>query len=263
PFGIRFMTEGMPVRSDSGEGEDYDLMISLDAASLERIGAGKAAYTACGNTVCIDHHATCTRFGMICHVEPKASSSCEVLYRLMDRDRIGYDTAVCLYTGIIHDTGALRFDNVSPETVLIVSDLIARKIPFTEIIEKSFTEQSYLEMKITGEIVKNSTLYPEEHFLVGSCTSEMQERYGILANDLGGVVAYMNEVREARVVLFMYQFEDGSWKASLRSKCDVDVSRISLRYGGGGHVKAAGFNFTKAPEEIAEEIRRVLQEEKA
>ena len=68
----------------------------------------------------------------------------------------------------------------------------------------------------------------------------------------------MNEVREARVVLFMYQFEDGSWKGSLRSKSDVDVSAIAVRYGGGGHVRAAGFSFQGDPEETAAEILQLL-----
>ena len=261
PYGIRFLTEGCPVREDDGEGEAFDLMISLDAASKERIGAGRAAFFACDNTVCIDHHATClTGFGRVNRVEPQASSACEVLYRLLSRDRIGYRTAVCLYTGIIHDTGALRFDNVSPETVMIVSDLIARKIPFTQIIEKSFTEKSLVEMKITGEIVKNSRLFEKEHFLYGKCSLEMQERYGVSVVELGGVVAEMNEVREARVVFFAYQFTDGSWKASLRSKSDTDVAKIALNYGGGGHVRAAGFSFDKDPDLVAEEIRGLLPE---
>ncbi|MBR6406868.1 MAG: bifunctional oligoribonuclease/PAP phosphatase NrnA [Lachnospiraceae bacterium] len=261
PYGIRFLTKDCPVRQDDGEGERFDLVISLDAAAQNRIGAGAAAFNSCENTVCIDHHQTCTAFGKVNCVDPHASSACEVLYRLLSRDRISYDTAVCLYTGIIHDTGALRFDNVSPETVLIVSDLIARKIPFTEIIEKSFTEKSLIEMKITGEIIKNSRLFEKEHFLYGVCDLPMQKRYQIDPNELGSVVAAMNEVREARVVLFVYQFEDGSWKGSLRSKCAVDVAKIALRYGGGGHVKAAGFSFSEDPDRIAEEIRGLLSEE--
>ncbi len=261
PYGIRFLVKDCPVRCDDGAGEKFDLVISLDAAAENRIGAGIEAFRACENTVCIDHHQTCTAFGKVNRVEPRASSACEVLYRLMQRDRIGFDTAVCLYTGIIHDTGALRFDNVSPETVMIVSDLIARGIPFTKIIEKSFTEKSLTEMKITGEIIKNSRLFREEHFLYGCCDLEMQKRYGIDPTELGSVVASMNEAREARVVLFMYQFEDGSWKGSLRSKCDVDVAKIALRYGGGGHVKAAGFSFDQDPERAAEEIRKLLPSE--
>ena len=261
PYGIRFLTEHCPVRTDDGAGERFDLMISLDAAAENRIGAGAAAFLSCENTVCIDHHQTCTAFGKQNVIDPKASSACEVLYRLLSRDRISYDTAVCLYTGIIHDTGALRFDNVSPETVLIVSDLIARKIPFTEIIEKSFTEKSLKEMKITGEIIKNSRLFEKEHFLYGTCDLEMQRRYGLSSSELGSVVAAMNEVREARVVLFMYQFEDGTYKGSLRSKCSVDVAEIALRYGGGGHVKAAGFSYDGDPDTAAEEIRRLLPSE--
>ncbi len=258
PYGIRFLEEDLPIRRDAGEGEKFDLMISLDAASVERIGAGKAAFLSCENTVCIDHHATCPGFGKENLVLPGASSACEVLYGLLTRDRIGYSCAVSLYTGIIHDTGALRFDNVSPKTVLIVSDLIAKGIPFTRIIEESFTEKALVEMKITGEIIKNSVLDEDRHFLYGVCPLEMQQRYGLTPVELGGVVAEMNEVREARVVLFMYQFEDGSWKGSLRSKSDVDVSAIAVRYGGGGHVRAAGFSFQGDPEETAAEILQLL-----
>ncbi len=260
PFGIRFLIENQPVREDEGEGENFDLVISLDASTVERIGAGKQAFLNCGKTVCIDHHATNPGFAGENIILPNASSACEVLYRMLSPDRIDFDTAVCLYTGIIHDTGALRFDNVSPDTLNIVSDLIARGIPFSKIVEKSFTEKSYEEMKITGEIVARSTLFQKERFLVGSCDLKMQQDFGVSATELGGVVAYMNEVREADVVMFMYQFTDGSWKGSLRSKSDVNVAAIAQTFGGGGHIRAAGFSFDQPLEEVTEIVRRQIAE---
>lgn len=260
PDNLRFLTENIPVREDDGDGEIFDQCICLDCASQERIGAGKKAFENAVRTICMDHHETNTGFADESYIIPDCSSTCEVLCGRLHMDRISEETAVRLYTGMVHDSGLFAYDCTAGSTMRYAAELIEKGIDFSEIVRKSFTEESYSVMKFTSEVISKSVLDPEIHFLSAQADQALLLKYGLDTRDIGSVVAQLNKVREADVVLFSYQYEDGSWKASLRSKNDINVADIAFRLGGGGHRKAAGFSTAETPEKICEKISDYIRE---
>ena len=259
---LRFLTDPYPVRYDSGEGESFDLAISLDAASFERLGAGKEAFAGAKDTIVIDHHETNTCFGNVNEIAPDASSTSEVLTRFMDHALISKSSAAALFTGIVCDTGVFRFDTTTPETLWSAGMLIGKTIPFSWIIEHTNTDRDYEELRIASAIIEKSVFLKEEHFAYAIAPLELQEEYGVYSKDLGNVVQDLNSIGGADAVLFLYRIDD-YWKASMRSKGDVDVAKIATKFGGGGHKRAAGFDIKEDPEVIIEKVRALVKEQRS
>ena len=260
PAYLGFLFSDVPYETGDGEGRNYDLAVSLDASSETRIGAGLQAFKEAPRTLVIDHHETNPGFGGVNHIEPKTSSTAEVLTVLMDPAKISRSTAEKLYTGIIQDTGVFRYSCTSVRTLQTAGMLLEKGIDFAKIVETSVIDQPYREMRIRSRVVEDSRLFPEEKFIYGIAPLTLQKEYGVTSPELGTVVVELNAVKEANVALFLYQHEDGTWKGSLRAKCDVNLAMIAAEFGGGGHARAAGFSFEKDPERTAEEVRRILRE---
>ena len=251
-------------KGEAEVGKVYDLLILFDVSSEDRIGvAGEYLHTA-KRTVCIDHHITNKGLAQINHVVPEASSSCEVLFELMDQKKISRAVACALYTGIIHDCGVFQYSNTSGRTMQIAGWLMDLGIPYTKIIEDSFYKKTYAQNKILGQTLLNSELFLEGRCIAGIVTDSDMETFQVTAKDLDGIVNQMRLTEDVEAAVFLYATEDGRFKASMRSNGKVDVSRIAAACGGGGHRMAAGCTMDGAPEEIVfrlvELIRQQLQD---
>ena len=259
PEYLSFLASDVPFDPSDGTGERFDLAIALDSSAPDRIGAGKTAFQNALRTVVIDHHETNPMFGDENYVVPTAASASEVLFSLMDHGRISLSTAEKLYTGIVQDSGVFRYSCTSKETLIAAAELIQMGVDFSKIIEDSVINQPYREMQLMGEVLEKSILFPDDRFIYGYAPASLQEKYGLSSRNLGNVVVELNAVKEANVALFMYQYEDGTWKASLRAKCDVNVAEIAKAFGGGGHLRASGFSFGKDPVGTAEKVLEILR----
>ncbi len=101
-------------------------------------------------------------------------------------------------------------------------------------------DKTYNQMMVTAKIQSEAVLALDGKCIYGYCTSEMMEEYGVTTKDLDAVVASIRNVDGVEVAMFLYQLSENSYKVSLRSKNYVDVSKIAVENGGGGHVRAAG-----------------------
>ena len=247
-------------------GETCDLLILLDVSSLDRIGAAGELFARTKKTVCIDHHITNPGLADENHIVPDASSTCEVLFSLMDREKISRRTAMDLYTGIIHDSGVFQYSNTSPKTMEIAGWLMEQDIPFTRIIEDSFYKKSYAQNRVMGYILMNSQLYLDGKCIAAAADKKCMEQFKVQARDLDGIINQMRLTEGVEAAVFLYALDENRYKVSLRSNGKVDVSAIAMTFGGGGHYMAAGCTMEGKPEEITgkivEEIRRQLGMEK-
>ena len=258
---LQFLTEGFPFRMDDGDGEQFDLAIALDASDLTRITAGLAAFQHAAEKIVIDHHGTNAGFGDRNHIVPEASSTCEVLTGLMQEEKIGKAAAAALFTGIVCDSGVFRYDSTTPETLRTAARLIGKGIPFSWIIEHTNVERKYDELKIASAIIHESVFLLEERFAYAVADQDIQEKYGIFARDLGNVVTDLNTIADTDAVLFVY-WNGERYKGSLRSKSDIDVAAIAAAFGGGGHIRAAGFDSDQKPAEIVQAVLEKIREQR-
>ena len=91
-------------------------------------------------------------------------------------------------------------------------------------------------------------------------TKRDMEFYGVTSKDLGGVVEQLRLNDTVEVAIFLYETEKNEYKVSMRSKNIVDVSKIAKRFGGGGHIRAAGFDMAaNDPRDIINNIGALVE----
>lgn len=242
--------------------KSYDVFLTLDASSVERIGVAGCCREKAGKTVCIDHHFTNPGIGMVNVIDADAGSSCEVLYGLLDDEKIDRAIAEALYTGMIHDTGVFQYANTRPQTMRIAAALMEKGINFSRIIEHSFYEKTYGQERILGRVLEKSGLYLNDRIIVGAARKEDLEEFDVTAKDMDGIVSQLRLTRGVQAAVFLYPASEDSYKVSLRAKGDVDVSAVAGVFGGGGHIRAAGCTIKGTAEEVTElllqEIKKKL-----
>ena len=240
------------IRTAPDKEKHFDLLILLDISDINRVKEGSVLIPNSEKILCIDHHRTNTGFGCDYFFnEPDASSACEVLCTLMDPEKISYDCAKALYTGIVHDTGVFKFSCTSPRTMKIAGMLMSRGIPFTDIIEDTFYKKSYAQNVMMGRVVAHSELLFDGRAIIGCVPRRERFELGLSSKELDGIVNQLTNTKGVEVSAFLYEFDAGNeFKISLRSWKYVDVSAVCSVFGGGGHFHAAGCIIKGSLEEV-------------
>ena len=236
---FRFLP-GIGEARDVYEGQTYDCVILLDVSSPDRIGVSKELLTSGTRSLCIDHHVSNPGFADENIIEAEASSASELLYTLLDPEKVSSACASCIYTGIIHDTGVFQYSCTGPRTMRIAADLIGKGAAFTSIIEDTFYGKSFAEQRILGHVLDRCELLCGGECIYGYVTQEEMRDYQVGKPQLDGIVAQMRLTEGVEMAVFVYPAGDGISKVSFRSRQKTDVSRLAARFGGGGHVRAAG-----------------------
>lgn len=235
-----------------------DLCISLDASSRDRLGAGEAAFCRAAKTLVIDHHITNTRFGMENWVDGDASSSCQVLYELLEEEKISKACAEALYTGIIHDTGVFKYSCTGERTMQIAGRLMSRGLSTADIIDRSFYQKSLLQTRVMAKVVSEARMLVEDTVFFGVLTYEQMNAMGATAADTEGVIDQLRLVKGVEVAVFAREDKPGVYKFSLRSNGKVDVASISSFFEGGGHRLAAGFTASGVLEDLLNQLTAMI-----
>lgn len=234
--------------------EIYDLSISVDCSDTDRHGEFADIFKNAKNTVCIDHHRSNKGFGNLYYCDPDASSACEVVSRFFDMDKISKSCAEALYMGIIHDTGVLKYSATSEETMYIVGKLISKGIDTQFIIDETFYKVRYVQNKLTGRALLDSKLYLGGKVIASCISKEIFEEFGATKDDTDGIIDKLRVTEGVEVAILGYQTDDNMFKFSMRSISYVDVSVISVHFGGGGHIRASGFTVEGTYEESLKKI---------
>lgn len=251
----------MEIMSQSQESMTYDLFISLDSGSKDRLGFIESSFDAAKRTINIDHHISNTHFAEINHVIDDASSTCEVLYDLFEEQYIDPKVASCLYLGMIHDTGVFKHTNTSKKTLHIAGNLIEKGIPFSRMIDETFYRKNFRQNKILGRALLESKLYLEGQVIVTMITKDILDEYQCVSGDLEGVVDQLRVTEGVEVAILIHEVEDSIFKISMRANGKVDVSIIAVSFGGGGHVKASGCTVYGAIPEILGKITGAIKQQ--
>lgn len=222
------------------DGDSYELCICLDCGDIDRLGEFACYLERARASLCMDHHVTNTRFAVSNLVEEHSSSTCEVLYKQLDSGKIDKAAAECLYTGIIHDTGVFKYSCTSAATMEIAGTLMGKGIDFGAIIDNSFYRKTYIQNQILGRALLESITFLDGRCIFSAIRQNEMEFYGVDGKDMDGIIDQLRLTEGVEVAVFMYQTGAQEFKVSMRSQYLVDVSRIAVYFGGGGHVRAAG-----------------------
>lgn len=243
------------------EDKKYDVFFVLDCSSLDRIEPFISCFNNASKTVCIDHHVSNTGFTDLSKIEPQASSACEVLYGTMDADKISRNVAECIYTGIIHDTGVFKYSCTSKKTMEIAGEMMEKGIDYSDIIDNTFYKKTYVQNQILGRALLESVLFYDGKCIFTTVTMDEMEFYGVTGRELGGIVEQLRLTDGVEVAIFFYQTGEEEYKVSLRSKKKIDVAAIATQFGGGGHVRAAGYTAKGSVYQIINSIGELIEKQ--
>ena len=234
--------------------EPVDLLILLDISSKERIGVAGGLLGTAAKTLCFDHHVTNPGGFTWFFNEPRNSSACEVVYGHLDPEKISETCATALYMGIVHDTGVFQYSSTSPETMRVAASLMEKGIPYSKIIDETFYQKTYGQNRIMGKVLLESRRVLDDRVIIGCAAEEDLKQFRVEAKDMDGIVSELRNTIGVEVAVFLYEKQAGEFKVSLRSREHVDVSRVAQKFGGGGHIRAAGCNLQGTAEEVTSRI---------
>jgi phosphoesterase RecJ-like protein len=225
---FRFLQYSEKIDSDYADNRTFDLFIALDCGDLGRLGKAAGYFEAAAHTLCIDHHVSNRAFADDNYIFPDASATCELVFELMERERITREIAECLYTGIVHDTGVFQYSCTSKKTMEIAGTLMEMGIDYPKIVDDTFYTKTFAQNQIMGQALLNSRLYLDGACIVSTISRAEMERFGVLPKHLEGIVNQLRVTKGVRVALFLYENEDGTWKGSLRVNGEFDVAEVAL-----------------------------------
>ena len=191
---------------------------------------------------------------MASRVWPQASSTSELIYLILDEEKIDTPIAEALYMGIAHDTGIFQYSCTSPETMEIAADLMRKGINGNEIIDKTYYEKTYVQNQILGRALMESILILDKRCIISFVRKKEMEFFQAQPSDLEGIVSQLRQTKGVEVAMFLHEVEPRRFKVSLRSRDKVDVSRIAKYFGGGGHVRAAGVTMSGSVHDVINNI---------
>lgn len=259
PESFKFIEATKDIRHEVAEVKKYDLFIALDCGDLGRLGFSADLFTNAEKTLCIDHHVSNRAFADDNYIVPEASSTSELVYRLLDQEKISKEVAECLYLGIVHDTGVFQYSCTAPETMEAAAKLMRKGINASEIIDKTFYEKTYAQNQILGRALLESFLFMDGKCIVSYVTKKMMDFHGVVPKDLEGIVSQMRVTKGVEVAIFLYETATQEYKVSLRATGGVDVSKVAGYFGGGGHKKAAGVTMKGTVHDIINNIAEQIE----
>lgn len=227
------------IDSEFPEEAPFDVFFSMDC-DAERLGAAEKYFRAAKKTINIDHHISNPGVGDVNYIKPEIGSTCELVYGLMDPERLDKDLAMAIYVGIIHDTGVFQYSNTSPATMEVGAKLISYGFDFSRIIQETFYQKTYVQSHIMGRALMESIRFLNNRCIVSAIDRKTMDFYEVGSKDLEGIVNQLRNIKGISCAIFMYQTGVQEYKVSLRSDESVNVAEVASRFGGGGHARAAG-----------------------
>jgi len=223
----------------------FDAVIVLDCGDLSRIGKVEGLIEKNHRVINIDHHVTNDSFGDVNYVNPKASSTAEILYEMLKMGRCKFtkNIALCLYAGIMTDTGSFRFANTTPKTHKIVSELVKFKFSTYGIYRKIYENIPLSDLKeFTQVISRFDTLYDGKVLCV-ELKKNVLEKFSDYFDLRDTIFKFLRSTRGAEAFVIFTEVSSKLTRINLRSTGKVNVAKLANQFSGGGHKNASGCQF--------------------
>jgi len=229
------------------------LVITCDGGSIERFGVDLAGR----EIINIDHHQSNTDYGTINIVIEEYASASQVAYALFKAlYPIDTEASTCFYTALLSDTRYFTTSSVNQEVFSVATALVEAGAKPEEIAHHLTQRASLASLRILQRALDTLCLHQDASIATLYVSKSDQEATGAIMNDMDGIVDYASSLATVKIAIFAMETTQGI-RVSLRSK-KIDISKVALAFGGGGHKVASGF--TLAQGELEETIDKILIE---
>lgn len=243
PDWLKFLPGASMFKEVSGiKKADYDAAIVLDCGDLKRVGGVKKFIQEGKALINIDHHVTNDKFGSINVVQPKASSTCEMIFDLFKEARyvLNKNIALLLYAGIMTDTGSFRYENTSAHCHAVVEELMAFKFSAAHMYDRLYVGIPVADMKLFSEVIHKAQLLDGNRVYCVSLPKNVADRFSKSFDLKEKLFTFLRSVEGIEVVVILTELNTREVRVNLRSQKNFNVAALAQQFDGGGHTKAAG-----------------------
>lgn len=238
-----------------------EVMLTFDSGSFDRLGDLAPAARRAGTLVVADHHADNQRFGTVNLVDTDAAATAVVVRRLAHELgwRLDRDAAICLYTGLVTDTGRFRYPNTTAKVFHLAEELAAFDIPIARIEWELFEKHRFDYLRLVGAALDRARLDVDSGLVTAWCTTGDLDRFGVTFDETEGLIDIIRQAAEADVSCVLREAPGEGVRVSLRSTGDLDVSELARAFGGGGHWFMAGFQTDEPLDDVREAVEEAVR----
>ncbi len=247
-----------------GQKVSYDVAIVVDCGDLNRIGKVQNLLRKDKILINIDHHITNDKFGDLNLVQPKASSTAEVLYGLLLKAKcvLTKNLAMHLYLGIMTDTGSFRYENTTARTHAITAELMKFKFSVTALYRKLYETISFRDLKEFTKLISNFDVFSAGKIICVELPKKSLLKFSGEFDLRDSIFKFLRSIKGVEVFVILTEDKRNETRVNLRSSNKFDVAKLANHFDGGGHRRASGClvngNISEARKKVILEIKKFL-----
>ena len=241
-----------------------DTIVAVDVADAKLLGKDFEEKYGDKIDLCIDHHGSNRLFARQTLLDSTAAAACEIILQVIRglEVEITKSIAACIYTGLTTDTGCFRYSNVTPRTMRMAADMIEAGAENAKINTAMFETKTKTYVALERLALDGMKMYFDGKCAFITITQEMYRKSGSDETEVDAIASLPRQIEGVLVGITMREKKDGTFKVSMRSSEDTDVSEICATMGGGGHPRAAGCtvkgDITTATETVLNNVKRFI-----
>lgn len=239
------------------------VMLTFDCGSISRLGDLVPAAHHADELIVVDHHASNDHYGTVNVIDPDAAATAVLVHRLAQALgwHLNRDAALCLYTGLVTDTGRFQYSNTTPEVFALAEELSSFDLPIAALSRQLFEEHRFNYLQMVGACLARAELDRDLRFVATWVTNFDLDGFDVDVAETEGLIDLVRRTAEAEVACVCKETPEGI-RVSLRSVSQVDVGAIAARFGGGGHRFAAGFTAPYPVTDVLAAIKDAVREQR-
>ena len=259
PAYLGFLIGADTVIGTDGIEPPEEAVIYVDCADHRRTGALEATLETAPYAFCIDHHGTNPRQSKNGDWVEEVSATGELILRLLaELDApISHGIAVALYTAIATDAGNFSYGNTTPDAFSAAAKLMAYNIDLPELNRILFREMPLSKAKLIAYVLGNMELSCGGRLNMVAVSMETLAACGASIEECEGLIDHLRDIDTVEAACVVRE-SDGVARVSMRSKRVCDVAAVAKRFGGGGHLRAAGCTLELPLDEALRTMREAL-----
>lgn len=244
---------------DHGCIAEPDICICVDCSEEKRFPDRAEKFNSGRTKLCLDHHATSGSFGDYYYIDGAEAATAQIIYKLLLEmgAQIDRNTAASLYTGISTDTGNFQYSNTTPETHMIAAELMKTGMDHVSITVALYQNVSLTKVRLEARILDKMEIFAGGKAVISYVDSSMLQEVSAKMEDSESAIDTLRNIAGVEIAAFLKEKGDAV-KVSMRAKSAGRVDEIAVKFGGGGHAKAAGCTMEMSIAEATDAIKKEI-----
>lgn len=267
---LSLLTDGVPLRfintAADTAGDPPDAVVVVDTGAWSQLEPLKPWLEPLRErTIVVDHHLRGDDVGAMRFIDADAAAACQIVARLIDElgRTIDSKIAEALFVGIASDTGWFRFSNTTPETHELAARLLRLGVDHAGLYMKLEQSERPEKLGLVRRAMDSLHLVAGGHAAVMALRQSDFADTGARLEETERLVDLPQVVADVRAVVLLIELPDGRTRISFRSKPGdgaIDVNRLAMQFGGGGHARASGARLDAPLEEAQTRVTAALEQ---